>query len=184
MVRCVEHQINQEGCPSYHGHLRLSDYMRKEKPSRLAGTDTQGENDMGFFSELHAQIYYEPRWESDYYREAREEWNKELREIEDRIAQADCEARPIDFNEKTMLVKAKCRRAAQRLSEERKRAAADEVLRHNQRRRPSEGCGWSDIRSRRDRNSGRHPIKEKSDSRGQIPLSEILETNWEQSATR
>jgi hypothetical protein len=89
---------------------------------------------MGFFSELHAQIYYEPRWESDYYREAREEWNKELREIEDRIAQADCEARPIDFNEKTMLVKAKCQRAAQRLSEERKRAAADEVLRHNQRR--------------------------------------------------
>ena len=45
------------------------------------------------------------------------------------------------------------------------------------------GCGWSDIRSWRDRNSGRHPIKEKSDSRATIPLSEILGTNWEQSAT-
>ena len=88
---------------------------------------------MGYCSELHAAIYIEPRADSEYYRRLEEE----ERELEAHFWEVQCEAWPIDIKEKELLVKAKCKRAAQRIqeiAEARKQSVWDKAIPRNQKR--------------------------------------------------
>jgi hypothetical protein len=92
---------------------------------------------MGYCSELHAQIYIEPSSNSEYAKQMEQEyWETEKRRAA-YFWEVQCQAWPIDMKEKQEIVKAKCKRAAQRMqeiAEARKQSVWDKAIPRNQKR--------------------------------------------------